>query len=364
MPIDFSFDRWQKLKDTYRRWWAGELDRPLIHATVSGRDPGREEPKGPDHYYAVFYDLSVPAEDIVDRWDYNLSKVKFLGDSYPRMWPNFGPGVIAAFLGAELHATPETGTVWFYPPQQRELADISLRYDPDNVWLRRTKDICAAAVKRWGGLVQVDMTDLGGNLDVLASFRPGEKLLLDLYDSPEQVERLTWEAHELWHRYFQDINAVLRPTNPGFGSWAGIFCEQTNYMLQCDFCYMISTEMFDRFVKPELAATSKRLDSCFYHLDGVGQLPHLDSLLEISELTGVQWIPGYGQPVGERWLDVWCKILDAGKRAQLLEVVGGFDMLVKIAQRRGSAAGTVMMCDGDAGREPALRKELERLGAE
>ena len=33
------------------------------------------------------------------------------------------------------------------------------------------------------------MTHLGSNLDTVATFRPGEKLLLDLYDAPEEVKR-------------------------------------------------------------------------------------------------------------------------------------------------------------------------------
>jgi len=41
------------------------------------------------------------------------------------------------------------------------------------------------------------MTDLGGNLDILSTFRPGTDLLLDLYDHPEDVKRLTGEAHTM-----------------------------------------------------------------------------------------------------------------------------------------------------------------------
>ncbi len=40
MPIDFSPERWQKTRENYAAWWAGELDRPLIPVVVSGRDPG------------------------------------------------------------------------------------------------------------------------------------------------------------------------------------------------------------------------------------------------------------------------------------------------------------------------------------
>ena len=52
------------------------------------------------------------------------------------------------------------------------------------------KAIYRAAVERWQGSVIIGMTDLGGNLDILSTFRPSEKLLLDLYDAPGEVLRL------------------------------------------------------------------------------------------------------------------------------------------------------------------------------
>lgn len=329
MGIDFSLDRWEELTEIFRRWWAGELDRPILDATLSGRDPGRPEPDIPSHGFAAFYDMSVSAEAVVDRWDYNLSCNTYLGDAAPMVWPNFGAGVVAALLGAELRA--DGRTCWFFPTEQLDIADIHFEYDPGNVWLNRIKDICRAAVQRWDGLVQVSMTDLGGNLDILSTFRPAEKLLLDLYDHPDEVKRLLWEAHELWHRYYTQISEVLQPANPGYSAWAGIFSPEPHYMLQCDFSYMISPEMFDEFVRPELAATCKRLTNSFYHQDGVGQLPHTDSLLSIEDLDGVQWVPGSGKPQGAYWVDHYEKIIKAGKKVQLLDR-GALD---PVAERTG-----------------------------
>lgn len=332
MPVDFSFDRWERIKSNCRRWWAGELDRPLILCTLRGRDPERAAPKLPRVDFMTAYDLSVPVEAIVDRWDYDLSCQKFLGDAFPKVWPNFGAGVVAAFIGAR--PEPRDDTVWFLPSEDKEIADIHFRYDPDNVYFNRLKDLCRAAVQRWDGLVQIDMTDLGGNLDILSTFRPGQKLLLDLYDRPDEVKRLLWEAHELWHRYYGELNEILQPTNPGYTAWAGIYSEEPTYMLQCDFCYMISPEMFDEFVRPELAASCKRLTNSFYHLDGPGQLPHLDSLLTIEELNGVQWVHGAGEPEKKDWLDVYEKILHAGKLAQIY----GLDNIAKILDRFSTAS--------------------------
>ena len=48
-------------------------------------------------------------------------------------------------------------------------------------------------------------------------------------------------------------------------------------MLQCDFSYMISPNMFKRFVVPDLTACCDHLDYGFYHLDGKGELPQSGS---------------------------------------------------------------------------------------
>ena len=71
--------------------------------------------------------------------------------------------------------------------------------------------------------------------------------------------------------------------------------------------------MFERFVLPDLEACCKHLEYAFYLPDGKGQIPHLDMLLAIEDLKGVQWIPGDGQPPAADWLPLLKKIRDAGK---------------------------------------------------
>lgn len=332
--IDFDAERWQRVIATNRKWWAGELERPLIQFVYEGRDPGRPEPDLPRHFFTAFYDRKVPAEAIVDRWDYDLSRYEFLGDAFPNVFPNFGPGVIAEFLGARMEIRSET--VWFHPAEETPIAKLKFEYNPDSFWLNRIKAVCRAGVERWGGLVQIGMTDLGGNLDILSAFRPGEQLLLDLHDCPDEVKRVTWEAHEMWWRYFKEISDVIRQGSPGYSSWSGMFSSEPHYILQCDFAYMIGPRMFEEFVLPELTATCRRLTNSFYHLDGQGQLPHLDLLLETPELNGVQWVPGSGAPDCDQWPEVYKRIRDAGK---LILVYGGVELLDTLASQLGDARG-------------------------
>ena len=359
MNIDFNIDRWERVKENSRAWWAGELKRPLIHFTIDGHNPGRPEPSIPSYAFQAFYDLSVPAEAVIDRMDYDLSCKKFLGDAFPTFFPNFGPGVIAAFLGATLGKSLESTTIWFHPSEDNEIADIKFQYNPTDIWLNRIKDIYKAGLEQWQGMVQIGLTDLGGNLDILSSFRPSEKLLFDLYDCPEQVKQLTWQAHDMWWKYFDEFNSLLQPVNPGYTAWAPIFSEQPYYMLQCDFCYMIGPDMFEEFVKPELEASCKRLDNAFYHLDGPGELPHLDSLLKIPELKGVQWIPGAGVPDYKHWPEIYQKIRDAGK---LIQLFGDPETLDTVVEQLGSAEGIVYF--GEASSEEEAMDCLKRYGAE
>ncbi|MBS3734468.1 MAG: hypothetical protein KGY99_06025 [Phycisphaerae bacterium] len=357
MAIEFTRDDWTRIGETYGAWWAGELGRPVINVAVTGRDPGRAAP-AEQHAFAAQYGLETPVERIVDAWDYDLCCRRYPGDAFPSTWLNFGAGVLAAFCGARLE--PAEDTVWFHPPDERPISELDLTYRSDSPWLGRIKALAHAAMDRWDGLVQVGQTDLGGNLDVVSTFRPGEKLLLDLYDHPDDVRRITWAEHELWFRSFEEIDAALQPTNPGYSCWTPIFATEPYYMLQCDFSYMISPQMFDDFVKPELAASCKRLAHPFYHLDGPGQLAHLDSLLEIPELAGVQWIPGAGQPGQDAWPDVHRRIHAAGKRIQLY---GGPEVLDAVAEQIGDAGGIVLIGEVGPEDEPKLIEALKRYGA-
>ncbi len=165
MSIEFSQPRWQKVKDDARKWWAGDLGRPLIQARLSGKQPGRSASSVPYHDFTSFYDLSISAEDVADAWDYQLCCTEHMGDAYPHVVPNFGPGSIAAYMGAKLENG--TDTVWFHPDKELEISQLDFEYISDNNWLVRTKEVIQAAVNRWAGKVQVGLTDLPGNVSSL-----------------------------------------------------------------------------------------------------------------------------------------------------------------------------------------------------
>lgn len=312
MSIHFTKEQWARVRESYGKWWDGTLSRPLVKTDVRCHDAGRPAPSAPFPDQCNCHDFSVPAEAVIDAVDYELSQMEFLGDSFPKMeFSYFGPGVLAAFCGAKLDNS--SGRVWFFPEEKLPIDKISIHYDPDNKWVRRIKDLYRAGIERWGGQVLLGMPDLGGVMDVVASFRESEELLYDLYDAPEEVLRLCREAHTAWMEAYRDLRSVVDGVNPGYCEWAGVYSEKPSYILQCDFCYMLGNPMFKEFVLPDLLQGCKELPNTIYHLDGIGELNHLDDILAIPELNAVQWVYGDGQPTARHWLDVYRKIHAAGK---------------------------------------------------
>jgi 5-methyltetrahydrofolate--homocysteine methyltransferase len=135
------------------------------------------------------------------------------------------------------------------------------------------------------------------------------------------------------------------------------------YMLQCDFSYMIGPRMFKQFALPELAATCQRLPRSFYHLDGVGEVPHLDHLLGIPELDGIQWIPGDGKPDCAHWPEIYQRVHAGGKKIQI--AYGGFEALRAVVEQIGGTQGVQMKTMYfPVEEEQAVRRELAVYGIE
>ena len=313
MALHFTQTRWETLRQTYARWWARSLDRPVIKLMVADAfSPEREMPRAPFLSQANCHDFSYTPEEVIDRIDYELSKKEFLGDAFPIMRMDcFGPGVLAAFCGARLDNS--SGGVWFFPEEALPLSEITVRYDPENRWVKRIKTLYAAGHARWQGTVLMGMPDLGGVLDVAATFRGSENLLMDLYDDPDEVLRLCGEIEVAWMDAYRDFMQILAPINPGCSNWHGVYSEKPCYIPQSDFSYMIGNDMFRQFTLPSLKQVCRDIPHTIYHLDGIGQLAHLDDVLSIEALNAVQWVYGDGQPGTLHWLEVYKKIAAAEK---------------------------------------------------
>lgn len=262
---------------------------------------------------------------LVQGFLYGMYHTTYLGEGFPSFFVNMGPGALAACIGGSYKLAP--ATVWFenepFPIGDFEAFDpAGLKLDTQSPCFQVVERITSAALEESHGRYLTSMTDIGGTLDVVASLRGTQTLLMDLYDYPDQVLAAADRVDELWEQMFTCLQEKIGARQEGTSSWQGLYCPGTHYPLQCDFSAMISPEQFREFVTPSLRRHCRFLDYSIYHWDGPGQLCHLDNLLAIPELDAIQWVPGDGAPLqdDDQWFPYYRKILDSGKNLILHQI--------------------------------------------
>lgn len=346
MAIHFDERRWQEIEKNYTLWWEGELDRPLIKAVIKNAYPAnRKKPDVPVLSMQNCNCLDYTAEQLVDRLDYELSRYEFMGDAFPMLnMAAFGPGVLAGFCGAELNNS--TGSVWYFPKEKYTIENLHIKYNPENIWAKRIKDIYRAGKERWGNQVLMSMPDLGSVQDVLATFLGNEDYIFALYDDPDEVLRVQEEIRKAFMEAYMDLESVLGNDHPGYTDWSGLYSKTRSYIFQDDFAYMISPEMFEEFALDDIQKLSGEFSNILYHLDGIGNLKHLDTLIEHTDIKAYQWVYGAGQPSAQHWIEVYDKLHQADKN---MEIVGSIEDFEIIASRNKKGLYYHLLIDDEQG---------------
>lgn len=360
MSIDFDIKKYDSIKLSGQKFWDKSLGRPLIHVCLEERNLLQQLPCKQESELKMLFSEDSSYSHIFDQWDYKLSNMEFMGDGFPFVRPLFASSAMAIYMGCNYIVSDET--IWFEPERNRNLSDIEIRYDPDNFWLTRTRDIYKKAGQQWDGKVQTVMTNLGGVYDILAMIIPAEDIVYAMYDQPEQIKRIIWQIHKAWWQYYDDLSAVIMPQSIGYMDfWLPIPCGSPSFLLQCDFCSLLSPELFDEFVKPELTASCDKMGGALFHLDGPDAVKHLDSLLDIENLKVIQWVPGDGQKDVTQWPELYRKVHDAGKQL-MVTGAGTMENLDIVIDQIGCADGICYSAWGYKDQKSCFEKWLADYG--
>jgi hypothetical protein len=192
--------------------------------------------------------------------------------------------------------------------------------DPDNGWWKFSEKIHRFAADAARGKSIPIIQALGGCADTLAAIRGTQNLLLDVMDCPDYVREFDLALMRLWIEVYEKVYGITRESAEGSATWPGvcIWSPGRTYFSMCDFSYMISSKMFIDLFLPSIELQVNYLDYSMYHLDGVGAFKHLDVLLELPKLNGIQVVPGDGKPSALHYMDVLKKIQRAGKNLQII----------------------------------------------
>lgn len=305
-------DDWTAVKQRFSAWWQGNLsESPLLYIEARLPEPDAklvpvQEFSEPDAKY-------LDVENIVNRRLNHYQKHKLLGDAFPQLSLDLGPGSLALYLGSEPGFTWDT--VWF-----NECVDSvdnwpGFSFNPQNHWLKKHLEMFVQARNIIDQDLLLNMPDLVENMDILAALRGPQNLIYDMMDEPELIKQKVAELDAIYFNYFDLFLDLIAQENSNSYTAFNIWGPGRTAKVQCDFCALISPNQFREFVQPSLRRQCRQLDFSLYHLDGPDAIKHVPALMEITELSALQWTCGEGQPDGasEQWFPIYDQVRDAGK---------------------------------------------------
>lgn len=319
-------DHWEELKKYMSGYWAREkMDR--CSAAIMVQKPGYKD-FGEHNFY-----FDVETADKMHRA--RFENTDYLLESMPVLFPYFGTAGICEYTGCKPTRTPRT--TWYDPwmAQDDEPDASKITFSCPEAF-HKQKDAISRLIELSGGDYLVSVTDNCGIIDALAEIRGTDNLLVDMISDPDFVLEGVRNLLPIYKQTQNELFDLVKDNNDGSVlSWMQLWAPKRMAQMQCDLCVMISNDMFNRFVMPELEELCAFLDYPVYHFDGREQIRHLDSLLSLENLKAIQWTPVSGQPRTSEFIPVLQKIQKSGKNLVLFPHASEVETLLDNLSSRG-----------------------------
>jgi len=327
---------WEKTKKRFERMWDNEIyDRccVCVEAPLDAAHPYIEHvPEDPRELKKWYLD----PDWILERSLESISKTYYAGDAVPKVFPYFGTGGHSKYLCDESSIEYTRDSIWVHPTID-DYDKFNFKMDAFNgVFLRELKAIEYLA-KEGMGKFMIGPPDNCGSFDALSQLRGNVNLLMDTFDKPSKILKANLALVDILIETGDQIFDVIRENNDGgsIHSWMSTWSPKRHLQLQCDASVMMSNEDFKRFIMPELIKSANWLDHAIYHLDGMEQIRHIDSLLSIESINMIQWTPVAGQPPVTTFIPELKKIQKAGKGLVLIVTKNEIEPLLNELSQNG-----------------------------
>jgi hypothetical protein len=206
--------------------------------------------------------------------------------------------------------------------------------DLDNPWIRKYERLLGAVLDVAGrdDFLVGSASGLPSN-DMLALMMGTENFLLALADYPEWMRAAIGQLANNWAAIKKRIRSRVAATNDfsyGVAGWAPFWGPHPFVSWQSDVSCMVSPEMYEQFILPDLDLAGNEFGKVWYHLDGPDAIKHLPSILSRVFVRVVQYVPGTGsEPNGPAYLDLYRKIQVAGRIVHINLPAGNVEPLVR-----------------------------------
>ena len=329
-------DRLQTLKpdavdaaERMRRWWNGEpTDRVVasVVAPLHGNVP----------ILGNRLDRLTDADTIIHNLRATVENRFWGGEAFPAYWifPIAMP--MSVYLGCE--PTLSESTTWQFPIFDSWDGENwkSVRFDPGNEWWMRICELTSTLAEAPDIPYLLSASGLGGISDAMANLWGSETLLMAIMDDPQGVRGLRDNLLDAFRAMYDQLYSIVSHRQEGYFDWLMLWAPGRMCTSQSDISCMMSPSMFSEYFIDGIQEEAQHVDYFFYHLDGPGAIRHLDALLGIDELDGIQWVPGDGASKDPMdWISLFDRIQRSEKKLNISCPPEQVEPLLNSISRRG-----------------------------
>jgi hypothetical protein len=305
---------WPAVKRRWDAFWEhGLVDRPLLQVTAP-RD--RVEPR---HSQVDPIAQWTDPATMIAHAEQQLQTVYYGGEALPWCWNPISAGWSLLF-GCQPHYSTSTVYVDPAPPGLDGFPSLAGWQDsPAWTWIR-SSHIAFAEASRCRFFVPAFWGN--SSLDSLGLVCGVENLLMDFVLNPAWLRTALRQMNDILRTTFEELWPLVGPLATGLEGCVetcGFWSRGKARTFDADLACNISNEAFKEFVLPPLVEWMQQINHASWHLDGAGNLRHLDTLLDLPELCAIQWVQGEGSHHAIRaWIPLIQKIQARGKSVQVL----------------------------------------------
>jgi hypothetical protein len=243
-------------------------------------------------------------------------------------------------------------------PLVDDLASLpELRVQQENRYFKAVDAMTSRALEQAEGHFLVGYTDLYAGIDCTAALRGTEAMSLDMLENPDGLKKLINKVFTEYPKIYNRYDARLKSHNQLSVSWMNLPSFETFNVLACDFSVNISPDHFDEFCLPVIRREAEYFVHNVFHLDGKGVAKNIDSILDLPNLVGIQWVQGYGkdQPILQ-WVPLVKKIQNAGKSVIVDLLPAELDDFIK----QVDPTGIMLWINADPVNQEDILKRIKR----
>jgi hypothetical protein len=344
-------DEWPIVKRRWEAFWEhGLYDRPLVQvrAPREGVEPTPEVVDPETQWTDIDFMVRRTVED--------LRTTYYGGEAIPWCWNPISAGY-ALLFGCRPHFS--SATVYVDPAPEGEDGLPVLegwRESPYWSWIR---DGIQAFARASHGRFFVPVFWGNSAMDILGLVRGPEKFMLDIALNPEWVKSAVRQMNDILWEMFDELWQFTTPDVTGLEGCletCGFWSPGRARTFDADMAYGISNEAFRELILPPMVEWMRTMDHCSWHLDGIGSVRHLDTLLALPEIEAIQWVQGEGPHKAiMQWVPLIRKIQSSGKSIQVICELHEVEPVLAEVSPEGLTIST------RCGSEKEARELLERV---